>query len=79
MYRVGVPWQSNGSELPNNYKMALKRLKIQRRNLPDHQQSPLPTAKRSINTLKRVISEKLAIMKKMHQSGIYRISSYQTR
>ena len=26
MYRVGVPWRSNGSELPNNYKMALKRL-----------------------------------------------------
>ena len=25
VYRVGVPWQSNGSELPNNYKMALKR------------------------------------------------------
>ena len=27
MYRVGVPWLSNGSELPNfKYKMALKRL-----------------------------------------------------
>ena len=26
MYRVGVPWRRNGSELPNNYKMALKRL-----------------------------------------------------
>ena len=26
MYRVGVHWQRNGSELPNNYKMALKRL-----------------------------------------------------
>ena len=26
MYRVGVPWRSNGSELPNKYKMALKRL-----------------------------------------------------
>ena len=26
MYRVGFPWRSNGSELPNYYKMALKRL-----------------------------------------------------
>ena len=26
MYRVGVPWRSNEPELPNNYKMALRRL-----------------------------------------------------
>ena len=26
MYRVGVPWRSNERALPNNYKMALRRL-----------------------------------------------------
>ena len=26
MHRVGIPWQSNEPELPNNYKMALRRL-----------------------------------------------------
>ena len=26
MYRVGFPWKSNNSALPNNYEMALRRL-----------------------------------------------------
>ena len=26
MYRVGIPWKSNARALPDNYKMALKRL-----------------------------------------------------
>ena len=26
MYRVGAPWQGNEPKLPNNYKMALRRL-----------------------------------------------------
>ena len=73
MYRVGVLWRSNGSELPNNYKMALKRLENTEKKLA---RSPAVASAYSetINLyIKKGYIRKVGNHEKMHQSGIYRI------